>query len=201
MTLSEYLESHPKTYLIFDFDETLFWLVLDWDKFFESMEKELAPIDQGLYDDLAASKRSLSSTLNAYIETYGTKAKQIITNMSVKFEEKHLTRVVPNPELVDFVTANSGRFSMSIWTNNTSKVVEKVLAEHGLAGVFIRIASQLEVLMLKPYADGFRYLAQSGVPKDNYLMIGNSSADEDAAKAAGIDYFHIDYFTKHPQAD
>lgn len=201
MTLSEYLEIHPKTHLIFDFDETLFWLVLEWDRFFEAMEKELASIDRGLYDDLAASKRSLSGTLNSYVEAYGTKAKQIITNMSVRFEEEHLARVVPNPELVDFVMANRDRFSMSIWTSNTSKVVEKVLAEHGLTGVFARIASQLEILMLKPYPDGFRYLAQSGVSKDRYLMIGNSSADEEAAKAAGIDYFHIDYFTKRPQAD
>lgn len=201
MSLTEYLASHPKTHLIFDFDETLFWLVLEWDRFFEAMEKELAPIDQELYDDLAAGKRSLSGTLNAYVEAYGTKAKQIITSMSVRFEEDHLLRVVPNPELVDFVAANRDKFSMSIWTSNTSRIVEKVLAEHGLTGIFTRIASQLEILMLKPYADGFRYLAQSGVSKGSYLMIGNSNADEEAAKAAGIDYFHIDYFTKHPQAD
>jgi len=201
MTLSEYLELHPKTHLIFDFDETLFWLVLDWDRFFEAMEKELAPIDRKLYDDLAAQKRSLSGTLNAYVETYGNKAKQIITSMSVRFEQEHLLRVVPNPELVDFVAANREKYRMSIWTSNTSRIVEKVLEEHGLSSVFTRVASQLEVTMLKPYTDGFRYLAQSGVPLARYLMIGNSSADEEAAKASGIDYFHIDYFTKHPQAD
>lgn len=201
MSLPEYLERFPKTHLIFDFDETLFWLVLDWDRFFEAMEKELAPIDRKLYDDLVAQKRSLSGTLNAYVETYGIKAKQIITTMSVKFEKEHLLRVVPNPELIDFVAANKDTYVMSIWTSNTSRVVEKVLEEHGLAGVFSRVASQLEITMLKPYPDGFRYLAQSGVSKHRYLMIGNSSADEEAAKASGIDYFHIDYFTKHPQAD
>lgn len=201
MTLPEYLDRHPKTHLIFDFDETLFWLVLDWDRYFELMEKELAPIDRKLYDDLATQKRSLTGTLNAYVETYGIKAKQIITTMSVNFEEKHLARVVPNTELVDFVSVHRDTYRMSIWTSNTSRVVEKVLEEHKLSGVFSRVASQLEIMMLKPYADGFRYLAQSGVPKDRYLMIGNSDADKGAAKAAGIDYFHVDYFTKKPQAD
>lgn len=201
MTLPGYLARHLKTHLIFDFDETLFWLVLDWDRFFEAMEKELAPLDRTLYDDLAAQKRSLTGTLNAYVETYGIKAKQIITNMSVRFEEAHLQDVIPNPALVDFVSAHRDKYRMSIWTSNTSRIVEKVLEEHKLSGVFSRVASQLEVMMLKPYGDGFRYLAQSGIPKDRYLMIGNSQADAEAAKAVGIDYFHIDYFTKKPQAD
>lgn len=201
MTLSEYLETHPKTHLIFDFDETLFWLVLEWDRFFEAMEKELAPIDRKLYDDLATQKRSLSDTLNAYVDGYGTKAKQIITRISEKFEIEHLVRVVPNPELIDFVRASKDKYHMFIWTSNTSSIVEKVLTEHQLTGIFTRIASQLEILMIKPYTDGFHYLSESGVPLERYLMIGNSSADEEAAKASGIDYFHIDYFTKHPQAD
>lgn len=201
MTLSEYLEAYPKTHLIFDFDETLFWLVLEWDRFFEAMEKELAPIDRKLYDDLATQKRSLSDTLNAYVDGYGTKAKQIITRISETFEIEHLVRVVPNPELIDFVRASKDKYHMFIWTSNTSSIVEKVLTEHQLTGIFTRIASQLEILMIKPYTDGFRYLSESGVSLDQYLMIGNSSADEEAAKASGIDYFHIDYFTKHPQAD
>lgn len=201
MTLPEYLQHHTKTHLIFDFDETLFWLVLEWEKFFEAMEKELAPIDRKLYDDLAAQKRSLSGTLNAYVESYGTKAKQIISNISVRFEEEHLIRIEPNPALISFVRGNKDTYRMFIWTSNTSNIVTKVLGEYGLSDIFTRVASQLEILMLKPYPDGFRYLAQSGIPLARYLMIGNSAADEEAAKASGIDYFHVDYFTKRPQAD
>ena len=43
--LKKYIIDHKKTHLIFDFDKTLFELILDWDKYFEDIEKELIIID------------------------------------------------------------------------------------------------------------------------------------------------------------
>ncbi len=182
-------------------DETLFWLVLTWSKFDEEVKKQLAPIDPELAELYLTNKVSMSDTLNNYVLKYGEEAKKLINAMSIDFENRFLDRVVPNPELVDFVRENSKRYKMYIWTSNTSKVAGKILVDYGLADAFVNIASQLEVRLLKPEPDGFAYLREQNVPLSEYLMIGNSAADQRAAAAAGIDFFHIDYFTKTPQAD
>lgn len=201
MTIQQRLQKHPKTHLIFDFDETLFWLVFNWDKFSEMMRKRLVPLDRDLYRQFEIEKRSLSGTLNAYIERYGVEAKQIITSISMEFERKYLEKAVPNPELIDFVREHKDTYRMYIWTSNTSKVVERVLKEYKLKDVFKKIASQREITFLKPFPDGFIYLREKDVSLSRYLMIGNSQADEKAAKEVGIEYFHVDYFTTHAQAD
>ncbi len=201
MTLEYSLKHHPKTHLIFDFDETLFWLVLRWEKFDEVVRKLLTPIDAKLAADYASGKTSLSDTFNAYFRAYGKRAKKIVNEQSVVFEKRYLDRAEPNTKLLEFVRANAGNYHMSIWTSNTSEIVKRVLAQHKLTHAFEKIASQLEVRLVKPEPDGFYYLQQNGVPLKNYLMVGNSRADHRAATAAGIDFFHIDYFTKHPRAD
>lgn len=201
MTLPEFLTHRYKTHLIFDFDETLFWLVMDWNIFISAMEKNLAPIDPVLYADFVEQKISLTGTLSAYSQQYGAKVKQQINAMALAFEEQAFEQAVPNPELIDFVRANHNRYHMSIWTSNTSKIIGKVLEANNLSGVFTKVVSLLDVALLKPYPEGFASLRAAEVPLEHYLMVGNSQADAGAAKAVGIDYFHVDYFSKKTQAD
>ena len=201
MTLPEFLSHHHKTHLIFDFDETLFWLVMDWNIFISAMQKNLAPLDPVLYADFVEQKISLTGTLSAYSKQCGAKVKQQINAMALAFEEQAFEQAVPNPDLIDFVRANRDRYQMTIWSSNTSNIIGRVLEENNLSDVFIKVVSLLDVALLKPYPDGFASLRVAGVPLEHYLMIGNSQADAGAAKAVGIDYFHVDYFSKKSQSD
>jgi len=201
MELTKYLEDHTKTHLIFDFDETIYRLVLPWDKLLDALEKRLAPLDPGIFESFAKGDYSLSTVQNEYVRRYGDRAMKIIHREILAFEESGLTDAIPNPDLVTFVRENQSVYDMTIWSSNTSRVIGKVFKENDLEDVFTKIVSRLEVKFLKPNPEGFEKIKKMNISKEKYLMVGNSLADKQAAANAGIDYFHIDFFTKYPQED
>ncbi|MCX6730468.1 MAG: HAD hydrolase-like protein [Candidatus Roizmanbacteria bacterium] len=83
-----------------------------------------------------------------------------------------------------------------MWTCNTTFVAETVLKNELLFPLFEKVVTQTDVALIKPEAEGFYTFYNADEPLSSYLMIGDSLADETAAKTAGIDFYKVDYFSR-----
>lgn len=193
MNLSSYLKTSKKTHLIFDFDETLFQLILPWEKWEENIKDELINLDREIYNDYIGRKIDLNSLQNKYVLKFGNEARQLMNKANIDFETKYFKDVVTNKELLEFVREVKN-YKMYIWSANTKYVIEKILKLHGIENKFDKLVTRLEVDMLKPDPEGFDKIYNPKIPKSEYLFVGDSSNDKNAAKNSEIDFFQIKYF-------
>ena len=154
-------------------------------------KNKLIQLDARLYQKYQDSDLSLTEVQNEYVRKFGKKAKKITYNNCVKFESYFCKGVTTNDELIDFVKKNQ-EFKLFIWSSNTRPTIAKFLKEYQILDKFKKIVTSLEVVLIKPYIDGFKLIYNPEVPKKNYLMIGNSNADRQAANNSGIDFFFVD---------
>lgn len=193
MTLHEYITKNNKTHLIFDFDETLFFLRLPWEKCLELIEEDLIKLDSDLYDSYLSMRITWASLQNEYVTKYGQKAKELILKNNTEFETENLFGVDINYDLLRFMKEVRD-VEYNLWSSNTKDAVYPVLEKHDLYKKFAHIVTRSDVDMLKPHIEGFEKIYNKNIPKEKYLMIGDSSADMLAAQNAEIDFFRVSYF-------
>lgn len=193
MTLDAYLQKGHKTHVIFDFDETLAKLILPWDHWEDSIKDTLITLDRSIYEHYKKEKISLSDLMNQYILKFGIQARDLVKSNAVHFETSYLQDVIPNYELIEFIT-HAKKYTMFVWSSNTRPTVKKVLQEYGIWNAFEKVITSLDVELLKPNTEGFSLMYDPAIPKNRYVIIGDSESDKKAAKQLGVDFFLIDYF-------
>lgn len=193
MTLDSYLRKVDKTHLVFDFDKTLVKLTLPWDNWGDPIKSKLVKLDKSIYENYKKEKISLSDLMNQYILKFGKQARDIVKRNAINFEVNYLMSVIPNNELIDFVR-HSKNYKMFIWSSNTRPTLEKILNDYLIWNKFEKVITILDVGLIKPYADGFNQIYDPTIPKERYLIIGDSERDKKAAKNVGVNFFLVDYF-------
>jgi phosphoglycolate phosphatase-like HAD superfamily hydrolase len=194
MTLEEYLAEHPKKYLIFDLDLTLARIEVDWSGVFQNLFSTVQEIDPSLALRVPESSQEYFSLLNQAAQR-GETAKQRLNIAVEKYEKDYGHGHTPNPILISFIHSHKDKYSFAIWSSNSSRVVHEFLQKEHLIDVFKWVIAMEDVAFTKPNPDGFHKIYDRNNSKDDYLMIGDSSSDENATKTAGIDFFKIDYFS------
>ena len=184
---------NPKKYLLFDFDETLFYLHLPWDTFRKELKSKLRVLDKQIEMRLDYKNTSGTAPMNKAVRMYGQKAKKIVTDWSGAFERDYLKKVNKNSELIEFIKKHRSKYAHFIWSSNMHATVTRLLTQEGLHDYFVKLLTQDVVSLIKPYPDAFYMIFD---PKrhihNQFLMIGNSDKDEHAAKACGIEFFRVD---------
>lgn len=187
--LQHYLKTHPKTHLIFDFDETIFELILPWHKWHEFGFSRMRDIDPHLHDGIVNGTVDWHIGQNELVQKHGQVAREIIVQNSERFETELLQGVRVNEELVLFIQKNN--YTQYVWTTNTRPVIERVLRDYSLQDSFKKSVTRSELDYIKPDPSGFTLLHDDKTPIDNYLFVGDSANDKAAATALGIDFFQI----------
>src|SRR5262245_3273976 len=116
MTLEQYLNEHKKTHLIFDFDETLGWLILPWDKWDDKIRDHLVPLDADIYERFEKGLINLSELQNEYIHKF-SQTKKLIIDHETYFETTFLKEVRPNLELIEFIQKHEN-YTYYLWSSN-----------------------------------------------------------------------------------
>ena len=147
--LKNYLKNNKKTHLIFDFDATIFELILPWEKHFDAIEKELSALDQDLWSNYEQEITGDVVTQHKYIEQYGKKARDIFDKNSIWFEQHHLQNVRVNEPLVEFIQ-NDNDYVKYVWSSNSRPSIERVLKEHNLMDSFQAVVTREMVENIKP---------------------------------------------------
>ena len=191
--LEDYLKKNKKTHIIFDLDETILELLLPWDEWFTEIKRIGNEYDKDVWEDFDRGEVMIAIPQNRLFKKFGSEVRDRINNYTENFEASRLKGVRKHDDLIEFIKANSGKYIFSMWSANSKKVINKVLEEAGLEKCFKLIVSRGDVEYLKPNPDGFRLIDDGKTSIDQYLFIGDSSNDEGATKALGMDYFEVSF--------
>lgn len=194
-TLENYLQTHPKKYLIFDLDSTLARLKIDWTTFRRDIFDLVAIFDKQLTEEVPFVPFAGLELANRAIKLHGEHAKNTINSFVERYELTHYSGYTPNPELLSFIRSQKEKYKLYIWTSNMRKTIMEFLKNELLESSFSKIVCREDVTFLKPDREGFKQIQIGGSNPNEYLMIGDNFTDEGAAKNAGIDFFIIDYFS------
>jgi HAD superfamily hydrolase (TIGR01549 family) len=185
-----------KKYLVFDFDGTIGDLIIDWSRSRESII-ELTKKLTGENDLIIEGNPYVFES--KIIKKIGKKAAEAYIDLSRSFEKKNYSGHQPNMRIVNFIIDNRDKYKFFLFTSNHSETINPVLEDLGIIDVFYKIITRDSVVHPKPDPDGFSQIIDSNVDKKEYLMIGDTSNDELAAKNAGIDFIHVVDFEQEIQ--
>lgn len=197
MKLEEYLKLHPKKYLIFDLDETLALLHMNWSTITQDIFDLVEAFDVSLVKESLRERFAAIYLTNRAIQKHGKIALDKIHAFVDEYERVNYSGYTPNKELIEFIKSDRNKFYLlSIWTTNTTRIVQDFLLKEELTNRFSKIITHDILTQLKPEKEGFTFIHIPNTPLSDYLLIGDSINDEGAAKNAGIDFFKIDYFAR-----
>ncbi|GEM_PF-364063 len=196
-SLEQYLTKTSKTHLIFDLDETLCWVILPWERWEDHLKEQLIKLDKNIYSEYKQRKISLSELQNQYISKFPA-TKQLFIKNNTWFETTFIQKVFPNPPLLQFIAKNqnTNKYTLYLWSSNTKKTVTTVLKKYNIQHQFKKIITRNDVAQLKPNPEGFNLIKEKNIHLNQYLFIGDSKSDKQAAKAVGIDFFKVTYFNQ-----
>jgi HAD superfamily hydrolase (TIGR01549 family) len=104
-------------------------------------------------------------------------------NQKRKAQIKHFR---PIPGVVEMLAALDGRYPMAIVSARDEDSTREFLRQAGIEKYFVCVAGALTCAHTKPYPDPIYWAAQKmGVKAENCLMIGDTTVDMRAGKAAG----------------
>ena len=117
------IEDSGYTDIIFDFDQTIAHLIIDWSYFHEYMKvlAEKYRLEQ---------ERTLMNThefCELLIEKYGDTGKKEIDKIFEMVESEHLKDIVINHDLVKFIKENSHKYYFHILSNNVFATLNSAL--------------------------------------------------------------------------
>lgn len=197
-TLEAFLAAHPKKYLIFDFDETLFTLHLPWGEYLEDTYDLLKAYNADFFVKEAISNETNFQLINKFTREFGPEPRDITLAYAKKFEVEKLTGVSPCKEQLAFLDAQHKNYDLFVWTSNCTTTIEPILKEKGYHSMFKHIIGRDSVTYCKPDPDGFNQIKEfvvehidSNVKLEDFLMIGDSNSDEGAAYHSNIDFFRV----------
>lgn len=166
--------------IIFDFDETLYNLKIDWDALKKSLEESMTK-QFNIKISFTPYIKALSDIKNKNTEAYNY-AVNIIKNAEIQ----GLKEGKPNNLLLDFIyQENSKKFG--IYSMNTTNTIIQFLEEYKLQNKFSEIATQQTCIEPKPSGKDLLHMMDSWRYNSNeVLYIGNSSYDKKSGEMAGI---------------
>lgn len=191
--LTKYITKHHKTHIIFDFDATLAYVHIPWQHWGKDMHNEFVALDAELWHDLVTHRPGIEYQ-NELVERHGDEAVELLRRHATQFEMRHHHKFTPNEALLGELTLFRHTYNLFIWSSNSRQLVESVLQQTGMSQWFTKIVTRDDVQFVKPSPEGFGLIRDPSVPKNRYLLVGDSSHDRDAAAAAGIDFYHTDFF-------
>lgn len=186
----EKLDKYEK--VIFDFDETLFWLKVPW---MEEYPKQLREVVSNVevwrrFDE--GKILNLNNLQNELVREGGEGVWREIVNFNRRFEREELVGVEENVELVEWLRKTEKKFYL--WTANTRETVEKILLEKGLLDKFEKLVTRDEVVLIKPEVEGFALIAESA---EGFVMAGDAETDREVCEKLRMEFVQVRYFLRN----
>ncbi len=187
----EYLRKNKKRKVIFDFDETISTLLIDWTKWDKAVGQVLQKYDPAFIppDVIEAVQQ------NTFMQRFGKKLRDDLLHTTYKYEKELVSGHRVNPVALALIEKARSVANLYIWTSNHAGTIHPILQELHLDNAFKRIIARDDVTFIKPHPEGFYVLFDEVSPKSTYLLIGDSKKDEEAAKSARIDFLNISSFS------
>lgn len=183
-----YIKEKNKKYIIFDFDETLCTLLINWDPWCEELDNLFLSYDMVSKDD---SDLSYAEMINLCIDKYGEEARDKILEINYRNEKDCSSGYELSPTAIPLLELSKEYAELYLWTSNDRRTIMPILKELDMEKFFKKIVTRNDVKYVKPKADGFSLIYDKNNSKSDYLFIGDSAADSGAAQNSGIDFLNI----------
>ena len=180
--------------IIFDFDETLATIIIDWSPWYE----EVANIFRKYQPDFQDANSITMQIVSQFITKYGQPLRDAYLAFSRDFESKTYQGYYKNQPALDLLqTLHQQNKNLYLLTSNTKATILPILSELGIANYFAKIITLDDVTNIKPNPMPFELIYTQGQNKNQYLMIGDSSSDRGFAQNAGITFLDVDDLEKN----
>jgi len=189
--LNTYIKEQDLKHIIFDFDETISTLHIDWNPWFEDMNELFLSYDPSF------SYKTFPELLvkqTKYIQKFGKEIVDKIIEINYQNEKKYYTGQTPNNAIVSFIKENFNVYRFYVWTSNDRRTILPAMKKLEINDCFEKIITRNDVTFIKPDPEGFHKMAIKEVNLKQILMVGDSFADEKAANSAGIHFVNVNAF-------
>jgi phosphoglycolate phosphatase len=174
-----------KKHIIFDFDETIATLEMDWSGWFEGMAAIYKRYDTNF------TEGNIERLQNTFYKKYGREIKEECDSFSAEYENKYATGIIPVNQTLELIQKLESSKSLYVWSSNYTGTVKRFLDKLGIVNNFKIIVGREMVDLIKPEPDGFNKFFKDLGDSREFLMIGNSHYDSDAANNCGIEYLDV----------
>jgi HAD superfamily hydrolase (TIGR01549 family) len=178
-------------YFIFDFDQTLVLLLIDWSSWQEGVAAIIKKYDSSFNE----AKSLHSHSIAEFIDKYGKTFRDDYVNFGIDLEQKNYSGYkVISKTMTLLKTMNQQNKSLYLLTSNSAETVLPILEELKITGYFKKIITTNDVENIKPSPNPFKLIYTEDNNKNQYLMIGDSISDKEFAKNVDIDYLDVTDF-------
>lgn len=184
----EYLKRNKKKHVIFDLDETLVTLKINWNFWIEDMVN--------LFNKYGITHNNSDFAIseNELIKKYGNDMRKKITEINYRHEKKYFSGYIKHTNILEILNFVYEKADLHLWTSNDKRTIMPVLQELKIDNYFKTIVTRNDVEFIKPDPSGFKIINKSSSSLYEFIFIGDSSADKGAALGAGIEFMHVSEF-------
>ena len=188
--LIKFIESSQYTDIIFDFDETIVQLLIDWSYLKIDREQLAKKYDEENY----LKENGWYAFDKMLVEKYSEAWKIDLDKMFMTAEENHFLGLNENTDLIAFIKENAKKYNFYVLSNNTQNTLYRVISELEMTKCFHIVLWRDNVSAPKPNPEGIETIIKSQqLKKENTLMVWDSeTSDIAAAERAEVDSFLID---------
>ncbi|MBI4834622.1 MAG: HAD family hydrolase [Planctomycetes bacterium] len=167
--------------IVFDLDGTIIDLDVDWACLKERLHRRT--LKEYNYD---CDFNRLDESLILIKNKFGQDAYSKLINMIADEEINGVKTGNLKQEMIGFIKKRYVP-NMAIFSSNTKRAIEYSLKRLGLSSFFSCIISKEDVTNPKPSSEGLKKIISFyGVSNKDILFIGNTNADKEAGKNAGV---------------
>lgn len=182
-----------KKYFVLDFDRTITKIEIDWSEWHQGVAKIYAEFDPNHGYQKGKNPHTYHNNL---VNKHGKELLEKIKKFNQEYETEHTTGFTPNDELVEFIK-NNPQLTFYVYSSNSRPTVINGLTKLGILDKFTQIVSKNEVSLVKPNPEGFSLFTDFDTKRDLFVMVGDSSADQQAAENAGVEFVECNQFRKY----
>lgn len=181
----------PYSHIIFDFDETLATLIVDW----QFWHIDIIPVIKKYEPDFNEKSSLNMYNIHQLINKHGKSFRDDYVNFEINLETKHYKSY----KLIDknfdlFQELHRQKKNLYLLTSNSREIVLPILKELNIADNFSKIITVNDVENVKPSPAPFKLIGNENSDKSQYLMVGDSINDREFAQNIGIAYLDVKNF-------
>jgi len=183
-----FMDFNQYNHIIFDFDQTLVSLLIDWSSWQEGVAAIIKKYDSGFNE----AKVLRSHSIAKFIDKYGKTFRDDYVNFGLNLEQKnYIGYKIINKTMAMLKTMHQQNKKLYLLTSNSAETVLPILKELDITDYFNKIITANDVENVKPSPSPFKLIYAEGNNKEQYLMVGDSISDRGFAENIGIDYLDV----------
>jgi phosphoglycolate phosphatase-like HAD superfamily hydrolase len=178
--------------IIYDFDGTIAKILIDWKDWHTEVEKIYKE-----YDKNFTHHGYMHGHYNHMIERFGDDLRDKLLKLNNEYELSYFKGTINNNELIEFIKENikenikDKEIKQYVLTSNGKDIINKLLKDLDLENIFEKVVTRDTAKYIKPSTSGIEQIVDIK-NKDEYIMVGDTDADEKVAKAMDIDFEKIE---------